>query len=227
MISPQPVIPRATRAVNRVNPQPTCTLSGRSRDARINRQFRRLADSIVKEFPRASGGTILFSGAGSNRHIAEVAEQVAQQLALQLDGTVILVDGNAEQQILSEQLNADSRSGLAEVLQQQVSLARVTQATGIHNVQFLPFGDRRTARNPIATSAVQAFVADLRQLYRYVIIASGTGTNPIQAMLSRHCDGTYLVVQIGVAERQETSDLAHYLTRAGARLLGCVATSVV
>ncbi len=226
MISPQPITPRPTRAANFVPPHTTRAMSGRSHDARIVRQFRRLADNIAKEFPCLSGGTLLFSGAGSSNHIAEVAQQVARQLAFQSDIMVALVDGDGANQVLSKRLAPDANGGLAEVLQLQTSLPSAMTPTETPDLHFLPFGDRRTARNPIAPDAIRSLLADLRQLHRYVVIAAGADTSKMQAMLGRHCDGTYLVVQIGTAQRQETSDLARYLSRAGARLLGCVATSV-
>lgn len=226
MISPKPLAPRSTRVASRVS-QHAHRVPASAHDTRIERQFRRLADNVMREFPVAAGGTLLFSGVSSSSHIAHVAEQVAQQLSQQANVRVALVDGDPDTPMLSKRLRIDGDVGLAEALQQQTSVASAMIATEIPNVDFLPFGDRGNGRTPIANSAVKSVLSDLHQLCRYTVIVSGTNTSPLCAMLSRHCDGMYLVVQLGMAGRQQTADLASHFTRAGARLLGCVATSVV
>ncbi len=226
MISPKPLAPKSTRVASRVarrnRPLPVS-----SQDRRVERQYRRLADNIMREFPASLGGTILFSGVGSSRHIAHVAEQVTHQLSVQAAVRVALVDGDPDTQLLSERLAVNGDCGLVEAIQQQTSVASALTATEVPNVDFLPFGDCCHASAPVANTLVRSVLDDLRQLCRYTVIASGTNTSPLCAMLSRHCDGMYLVVQLGMAGRQETADLASHFTRAGARLLGCVATSVV
>lgn len=227
MISPKPLAPRSTRGVSRAVPRSPQPLSTGVHDARVGRQYRRLAENIIREFPAPAGGTILFAGIGSSTHIADVAEHVARQLASQPDVDVALADGDADKQVLSKRLAREGDVGLADVCQQQTSVAPALVNTAIQGVRFLPFGDRCNARNPIANEIIRSTLADLRQLCHYTVIALGTNTSPLGAMLSRHSDGLYLVVQLGMANRKETSDLAGHFTRAGARLLGCVATSVV
>ena len=195
-------------------------------DVRLKRQFRRLADNIWKDFPSATGGTLLFAGVGSSSHIADVAGHLARQLSLPGDGDILLVDADATLRVLSQRFAATSNSGLAEVLQQKRSAATVVIPTAVANLWFLPFGQRLNERIPTASAEVKSLLTELRRTYRYVVVAAGTGGSLLHSLISRHCDGTYLVVQLGTADRQETADLAGHLTAAGARLLGCVATGV-
>lgn len=199
-----------------------------SGETRVARQFRRLTDNIVREFPPELGGTILFAGIGSNRHVAEVAEAVARQLSFHLDASSVgLVDGNADTQLLTERLGGSEKAGLAEILQQRTSVASTLFDTGMPGVRFLPFGDRRDARNPITSESVKAAFSDLRHLCRYTVVTIGAAQTKLHALLGRHADGTYLIVQLGTSNYQETAETTRYLNCAGARLLGCVATSAV
>ncbi|MFO7902117.1 MAG: hypothetical protein ACQESR_09360 [Planctomycetota bacterium] len=199
-----------------------------SHEPRLARQFGRLTDNIVREFPPEVGGTILFTGLGSNRHVAEVAEEVARQLAFHLEtSSVALVDGNADTPILTERLAGAQKVGLAEILQQRTTVASTLFDTGMRGVRFLPFGDRREARNPVTSQAVKSAFSDLRQLCRYTVVTIGAGQTKLHARLSRHSDGTYLIVQLGAANYQDMAKTTRYLNRAGARLLGCVATSAI
>jgi Mrp family chromosome partitioning ATPase len=111
------------------------------------------------------------------------------------------------------------------LLQDRTSIEATVVSTDVDNLRFVPFGDRRLARNPIAPGSVSALLSQLHQDCRYVVMAAGIETSKLLAMLSRASDGTYLIVQLGAAQRQDTSALADFLSRAGARLLGCIATS--
>ena len=170
----------------------------------------------------------MFAGVGASRHVAEVAEHVARQLSLHLESSPIgLVDGNVETQILTERFDGAQKSGLAEVLQQRTTVASALFDIGIPGVRFLSFGDRRDARNPITSEAVETALSDLSRLCRYTVVATGAAQHKLHAMLARHGDGTYVTVQLGAVNHQDTAEITRYLNRAGARLLGCIATGAI
>ncbi len=196
-------------------------------DLRVNRQFRRLTDNIVREFPAGEGGTLLFAGVGPDNHIADVAGHVARQLAVQQDVAVVLVDADPDMKVLTQRFAAVQECGLAEVLDARLPLVTAILPTSVHNLRFLPFGDRLAARPALSSLHVKATLEQLRRLAQYVVVAAGMNRHLLHSLISRHGDGTYLVVQLGAADRQQTSELASHLTASGARLLGCVATGVV
>jgi hypothetical protein len=72
--------------------------------------------------------------------------------------------------------------------------------------------------------AARELVADCRKSFRYTLLAGGGEVSPLTPHLARHCDATYLVVQLGQADRLKTVQLTHELVSSGARLLGCIAT---
>jgi Mrp family chromosome partitioning ATPase len=192
---------------------------------RVQRQFRRVAETVLREFPADVGGTVLFTGVGSGAHVADIAAQVAIRLVQQPDTVVTLIDADGAAQHLTERLACRGQAGLAELLQAEATVASTILATDVDNLHFIAFGDRRLTRNPIASGAVNPVLSKLRQDCRYIVLAAGIETTPLQAMLGRCSDGTYLVVQLGAAPREDTTALASFLSRAGARLLGSIATS--
>ncbi len=225
MISPEPLSDTATLLAGQSTDYERLLADG-PQDPRVNRQFRRLADNIIKELPANEGGTLLFTGVGSSCHIADVAGYVARQLSLQPDVTVTLVDADPDLRTLSQRFDATDDDGLAEVLQEKLPVAAAVVPTVVKNIRFLPFGTRLGARQPATSQQVKSLLANLRSLSRYVVVATGTEQHLLRALISRHSDGTYLVVQLGMADRQRTTELAGHLTASGARLLGCVATGV-
>ena len=78
----------------------------------------------------------------------------------------------------------------------------------------------------MSSHAVRDVVAEWKTNYRYTVVAAGTTLAKLTGWLARHCDATYMVVQLGEADRQHTSFVARALTAAGARLMGSVATGV-
>ncbi len=195
-------------------------------DPRISRQFRRLVDNIMRDFPRQDGGILMFAGVGSSGHIADVAGQVARQLALVPDSDVLLVDADAEQRVLTHRFAAVDEPGLSEALQEQSGVATAILPSVIRNLRFLPFGGALRIRSSASSRQMKLVLAELKSRARYVIVSTGAGWQLLHALAGRHSDGTYLVVQMGAADQQATTELASRLTASGARLLGCVATGV-
>ncbi len=195
-------------------------------EPRLARQFHRLVETIVSQFPPERGGTILFAGAGSSSHVADVAGYVARQLTQRCSSGVILVDADETDRVLSQRFAAVTEKGLVETLQDDIPATKFVVATTIMRLAFLAFGEHLTARRTIAPVAVRDVVTEWRANYRYTVVAAGATLCPLAGLLARQCDATYLVVQLGAADRQQTVITAQKLTAAGARLLGSIATGV-
>jgi hypothetical protein len=195
-------------------------------EPRLARQFRRLLDAIIGQLPTEQGGTILFVGAGSSSHVADVAGQLAKQMTIECHSDVILVDADAGQKVLSQRFAAATEKGLVDALQDGTSAERFAVFTAVPRMSFLTFGESLIWRRGVAHDAVRDVVAQWKRKYRYTVIAAGNELSHLTSLLARHCDATYLVVQLGQAEKQPTSQLARDLIAAGARLLGSVATGV-
>jgi hypothetical protein len=193
-------------------------------DLRLLRQFRRLMETITGQFPPDAGGTLLFAGTGSSSHVADVAGMIAKELTIACHSNVLLVDADATDRVLTQRFAADTEKGVAEALQDGVPATRFAVTTAVPRMAFLPFGASLAARHTVASQAVRDVVAEWKTAYRYTVIAGGSTLSKLTGWLSRFCDATYLVVQLGAADTQETVFVARALTAAGARLMGSVAT---
>ncbi len=165
MISPEPLSARSTLLEGESTDYERWLADG-PQDPRVHRQFRRLVDNIVKEFPAKEGGTLLFTGVGSSSHIADVAGYVARQLSLQPEVDTLLIDADADLKVLSQRLGAARENGLAEVLQEKLPVAAAVLPTVVRNLRFLPFGERLGARPPVTSQQVKAVLAQLKALSR-------------------------------------------------------------
>jgi Mrp family chromosome partitioning ATPase len=195
-------------------------------EPRLIRQFHRLVQTIVSQFPPDQGGTILFAGAGSSSHVADVSGYVAKQLTEQCQSEVILVDADAADRVLTQRFAAATEKGLVEALQDGTPAARFVVSTAIARMSFLAFGESLITRRTVPAQAARDAVAEWKANYRYAVVSAGATHTELTNLLARHCDGTYLVVQLGRADRLQTAYIGQTLTAAGARLLGSVATGV-
>jgi len=195
-------------------------------DPRLLRQFRRLMETIGEQFPPAQGGVLLFAGTGSSSHVADVAGGLARQLTTLCHSHVVLVDADGTDRVLTQRFAAATEKGLADALQDAVPAGRYAVSTAVPRMAFLPFGDVASGRLAISPDAVREVVAEWRANYRYTVIAAGATLAKLTGWLGRFCDATYLVVQLGQADRGHAAYLARALTAAGARLMGTVATGV-
>jgi Mrp family chromosome partitioning ATPase len=227
MISPWPMTTGTTEVLDPIHSTVRSHGLHEPPAPRVTRQFRRLITNMTREFPAELGGTLLLCGVGSSAHIANVATHTARQLAVQCHAPVTLVDANVERHVLTTQMAADNVVGLVEVLRNQGSLHDALRSTDLPSVSFLPSGGVGQDSDDVASDMVRNMLRQLRQACRYAIIAAPDRASRLQTLLGRHCDGTYLVVQLGTAERAETSQLSERLAHAGARLMGCVVTGAV
>ena len=195
-------------------------------NTRLARQYRRLAENIVNDFPASQGGTLFVSGVGPTGHIADVAGQIAVELTQAVDADVLLVDADADRKVLTQRFAANNERGLSESLHEGTLASGAVLHAAVPRLRFLPFGNVGLTRRTVAWQAVEGMLEDLRRSNRYVILASDGPEGPLAEAVGRYADGSYLVVQLGNSEISQLHDAMANLTSAGARLLGCIATGV-
>jgi Mrp family chromosome partitioning ATPase len=195
-------------------------------NARLSRQYRRLVENIVNEFPMTTGGTLFITGVAPTGHVADVAGQVAVELTRMADIDVLLVDADADRKVLTQRFAANNERGLSESLHEGTLASAAILHAAIARLRFLPFGNASLTRRTVAWQAVEGMLVDLRRTSRFVVLASDGCDSPLAEAVSRYADGSYLVVQAGRSENEQMSRSLASLTAAGARLLGCIATGV-
>jgi len=195
-------------------------------NARLARQYRRLVENVVNEFPATTGGTLFITGVAPTCHVADVAGQIAVELTRTADIDVLLVDADADRKVLTQRFAANNERGLSESLHEGTLASAAILHAAVARLRFLPFGNASLTRRTVAWQAVEGMLVDLRRTSRFVIFASDGCDTPLAEAVSRYADGSYLVVQAGCSENEHFGQTLANLTAAGARLLGCIATGV-
>ena len=158
--------------------------------------------------------------------MADVAGSIAQQMTTVCHSGVILVDADAVDRVLTQRFAAETEQGLAEALQDSIPAGRFAVTTAVPRMAFLASGHSLPLQRAVSPQAVREVVAEWKASYRYTVVAAGATLSKLTGWLARFCDATYLVVQLGQADRQHAAFMTRALTAAGGRLMGGVATGV-
>lgn len=195
-------------------------------DSRLARQLRRLAEHIAVECPHEHRATILIAGTPPDAHAADVAGLLACEFTGRFGGRTLLVDADGEQKVLTQRFAAVGQPALAEILLNDLPLRRAISQSLVPQLEILPYGDSSPTRRTLEPERVRVLLQGLKRTYSYVIVSGGSCQDAVTKCLARYCDATYMVLQLGKTERQQALATVDFLTCAGARLLGSVATGV-
>lgn len=145
--------------------------------------------------------------------------QLAQALALQSPGDVLLVDGDLIGRRLSKSI-CPGRQGLVEVMLGVAQWPDVVHTTNVACVDFVACGQ---AQVPTLERSQFGWEA-LRPQYRAVLIGLSEVPRPESNWLAARCDAVYLVLARRHTQRQAASAATSALRACGANLMGCVVT---
>jgi Mrp family chromosome partitioning ATPase len=186
--------------------------------------FRQLADRLKSDLDQVSGRSILITGVGPASETHEVILQAAAVLA-EAGEPILVIDGDAARHPLTDQLELRDGTGLAELAQGEEPDSDPIRPTSFDNLSVLPMGQVRLPDPEAVANRLAAIVQSLEESYRLVIIDGGRTGGPAAPALARLCDATYFVVRLGETEAYQAQSALRDFRGAGARLLGCIATS--
>jgi Mrp family chromosome partitioning ATPase len=228
--APPPVPPPKPRATVRPAPpigQPTLLERAVRRtlaEPQRSEAVRQLADRLKSDLDQVAGRSILISGVGPASETHEVILQAAAVLA-EAGEPILVIDGDAAGHTLTNQLELRDGTGLAELAHGEEPDSDPIRATSFDNLSVLPMGKVRLPDPAAVANRLAAIVQSLEESYRLVIIDGGHTGGPAAPALARLCDATYFVVRLGETEAAHAQFALRDFRAAGARLLGCIATS--
>lgn len=140
--------------------------------------------------------------------------------------TVLLVEADMRRRTMASLLGVHASAGVYSVLTDQVQLRDAVVLTQTPNLYFLD--TEPNIPNPadiISSKRFHRLVQRLGESYDYVIYdMPPVGTFVDAAILSTLVDGTIMVVKPGEVKRTELVEAYEQLKKAGANILGIVAT---
>jgi tyrosine-protein kinase Etk/Wzc len=193
-------------------------------DEQRSEPFRQLADRLKADLDQVAGRSILVTGIGPASESHEAVLHAAAILA-EAGEPVLIIDGDATRRTLTSQLELASGTGLAELARGEEPDTDPIQPTSFENLSALPFGKVRMPDPAAAANRLTTLVQSLERSYRLILIDGGRTADPATAELSRLCDATYFVVRLGETEATVAQAALRDFRAAGARILGCIATS--
>jgi Mrp family chromosome partitioning ATPase len=186
--------------------------------------FRQLAERLWNDLDATSGRTILLTGVGPASDTHDVILHAAAILA-QRGQPIAVVDADAAHRSLTCQLDFPDGKGLAELVQNDRNPAVLLRPTTFDLLSVLPFGQARLGDPAAAANRLAAILQTLEADHRLVLIDGGRSSELAAATLARLADATYFVVRLGETEAAQAQSALRDFRAAGARVLGCIATS--
>jgi Mrp family chromosome partitioning ATPase len=183
----------------------------------------RLRDNLLAQVPPGATVARLFTSSGSPGASAECVLDLAVVLADAVGGGVLVVDANFHQPSLAQRFGLKTQPGLVDVLTGKKPWRDVLQSTAVSGVSFLAPG---LTRQPIEVdrSRLRALLQDLKGRFGIVLVEAGPATEAQVLLFAAHCDGAYLVVELGRTSEREAAAAVRSLKSAGAQVLGSVIT---
>ena len=186
--------------------------------------LRQLAARLKNDLDQVAGRSILITGIGPASETHEVTLHAAAILAEGSD-EILVIDGDAASRNLSAQLDFADAFGLADLAKNLEPANDPIQPTSLDRVALLPLGKSRMPDPASVGNRLSSLVQSLEQSYRLVLIDGGRAGKLNAAALAPLCDATYFVVRLGETEASQAESALRDFRAAGARILGCIATS--
>ena len=170
---------------------------------------------------------ILISSAGPGDGKSVTAANLAGALALKMDSTVLLMDGDFRRSTLCSELGLPETPGLSEVLGMGVPLEKaVMRSEQFPNLYVLPAG--KAVENPtelLDSPQWTALCQRLREQFRFIIVDSPPiGAVADYDLLQAACDGVIMVLRPDHTNRQSCLKALEILGKE--KLLGVVMNCV-
>ncbi|MCI0359332.1 MAG: hypothetical protein L0211_12710 [Planctomycetaceae bacterium] len=186
--------------------------------------FRQLADRLKADLDQITGRSIVFAGIGPASETYEVVLHAAAILA-EAGEPILIIDGDVVRRSLTKGLELTQGTGLVELARGEIPDSDPIQELTLTNLSILPAGMAKMPAPASTTERLTSLIQSLEGSYRLVIIDAGRASDRTAASLARLCDATYFVARLGETEAFHAQSALKTFRAAGARLLGCVATS--
>ena len=193
-------------------------------DAERSEPYRQLADRLRTDMEKSGGRTVLISGVGPASETHEVVLHVSAVLA-ERGQPILMIDADAARRNLSEQLELAEQAGLAEAVHASRDPLLLVEPTAFDELSLLPIGARGAGEPASSANRLAGVVQSLESRFRLVLIDGGRADDAGAATLARLSDATYFVIRLGETGAAAAGAAVSEFRAAGARVLGCIATS--
>ncbi|MCC7491658.1 MAG: hypothetical protein IT204_04900 [Fimbriimonadaceae bacterium] len=192
--------------------------------ARLDSELTELYHALAPHLQTGVCRSLAVASAEGREGRTRVALYLAELLADNLSGRVLLVEADRQRPALAAQYDLPPGPGLGEVLAGQATLAAVVQPTLRENQDVLLVGDTAlTVGEQVSHDRLQRFLAEARETYATVIFDTAALLEAQEALVFCHSvQAVVLVVLAGTTQGELLARAGRLLQRARAPLLGVV-----
>jgi len=166
---------------------------------------------------------LLFAHVSDPEESSSVLPDLAVAISRRVGGEMIIVDARFQSCRSTDVLGVESERTLWDVLAGAADWRAIVQRTKASRISLLPGGPSAgTPRPPQEALQPARLLDELRSEYDLVLVEGARVGSTAVGALARHCDATYLTVQLNRVSRRQVRRAASMLQRYGAALLGCV-----
>jgi Mrp family chromosome partitioning ATPase len=185
----------------------------------------RLARTIISQWTSEESAALMFTSPEESESRTAAVASLAEALAAEVPGEVLVVDANLCEPALAARLGVASGQGLVDVLDGTAGWQVVVRRTRVEGLALLPgwpAGTHQSVR--IATFA--PLLEELRGRYRFVLLNAASVGCGDTAAIARYCDGVYLWIRLNRTPCQAALEAIDLIERRGGHVAGCVLTDV-
>jgi Mrp family chromosome partitioning ATPase len=189
--------------------------------------YRELAGKLLAELSPGHSAAMMFTSADEGEDKTRTLASLAVVLAEMADGEIVVVDADFRCPALANRLGIWADRGLVDVLTGGADWRGLVRKTARARLSVLPAGKLPSDDGtPPSDLKIGAMLDALRDRYRLVLMNTAPLVYPEAAPLSRLCEGTYLVVELGRTGRRAARQAVRLIETCGGRVLGCVLVNV-
>ncbi|MFA5865305.1 MAG: polysaccharide biosynthesis tyrosine autokinase [Phycisphaerae bacterium] len=188
-----------------------------------NENIRMVRTCLLHRIEGGHGNVILVTSADKGAGKTTLSIMLARSLA-QTGKKVLLVDGDIYNPSLSRRFNVRQEPGLFAVLKGEVGDSEAIVETETAGLSVLPTGiSQNGSRELLTNGSFKACLSRWRKNYDLVMLDSSPVLPVADArILSRHADGTIIVVREKHCQREDVVKTLACLGASGGKLLGLV-----
>jgi Mrp family chromosome partitioning ATPase len=183
----------------------------------LGEHYVEMAARISEQLATSYCNVLLFVAADGGAEGAFSMTHLAQALARQSVGDVLLVDGDLRRGALSKAV-ARGGPGMIEAMIGRAQWTDIIHPTNAARIDFVARGNGQV---PTVERTEFGWGA-LRPLYRVVLIGLATWSEPETTWLAGRCDAVYLVISRPHTRRSSASAAINSLRGCGANVVGSV-----